>query len=158
LKIVLGTMKDQGDEVVAFLEPRVGGKPTLSGGEVEIADESVRAGVKPRHVKTYLKRFLHRKGLRRKYRVLIKEKELTLQELEFEEEEEKEKAVEAPKEGPKPEKVEEAPKEAEVAKEAAKEEPKAEEKAETKEEAPPEEKKEKPKPKKAAKPKKQTEK
>ncbi len=146
MKIVLGNLKDEGSELVAFLEPRVGTKPTLAGGALEIEDASVRTGVKPRHVKTYVKRFLHSKGLRKKFRVLVNARELTVQELEVKEEKEEEKVKEA-----KEEKAPAPP----AAVRAAKEEKEAEKpKAEEKKPSPPKEKKEKPKQKKAAKPKK----
>jgi hypothetical protein len=129
LKVALGTLKDKGDDLVAFLEPRVGTKPSLSGSEIEIEDEKVREGVKPRHVKTYIKRFLYMNKVRNKYRVFVSGKELTIQEIELgekEEEEEKKKAKPsvAPAEEEKPEEPE-APAEA-PAKEAEAEEPKAE--------------------------------
>lgn len=138
MKVELGTLKDKAEELVAFLEPRVGTKPTVSGSAVEIDDDGIRKGVKPRHVKTYVKRFLFTNKLRKNYRVLVKGRELTVQELELSEKEEeerekvKEKLEEAEKkemeereeEGPEPKKVEEAPPEPEK-KEAA---PKAEKK------------------------------
>ena len=129
MKVALGTLKDKGDDLVAFLEPRVGTKPSLSGSEIEIEDEKVREGVKPRHVKTYIKRFLYMNKVRNKYRVFVSGKELTIQEIELgekEEEEEKKKAKPsvAPAEEEKPEEPE-APAEA-PAKEAEAEEPKAE--------------------------------
>lgn len=126
MKVSLGTLKDKGDDLVAFLEPRVGTKPSLSGGEIEIEDEKVKEGVKPRQVKTYVKRFLYMNGVRKKYRVFVAGKELTIQEIEVgekEEEEEKKKAPEKPAE-PKPEEPE-AP-----AEEPAKEEEAEEQKPE----------------------------
>jgi len=134
LKVSLGTLKDSGDDLVAFLEPRVGTKPSLSGGEIEIEDEEVKEGVKPRHVKTYIKRFLYMKGVRKKYRVFVTGKELTIQEIELGEKEEEEKKKKAP------EKPEGAP-----AEEAKPEEPEAPA------EEPPKEEQTKEKPKKAAK-------
>jgi hypothetical protein len=127
LKVTLGTFKDKGDGLAAFLEPRVGTKPSLSGGEIEIEDEKIREGVKPRHVKTYIKRFLYMNGVRKKYRVFVAGKELTIQEIELgekaeEEAEEKKpekKVEEAPAAEAEPE-PEEAPKE-----EAEEEKPKA---------------------------------
>ena len=101
MKVALGTLKDKGDDLVAFLEPRVGTKPSLSGGELEIEDEKVKEGVRPRQVKTYIKRFLFMNGVRKKYRVFVAGKELTIQEIELgekEEEEEKKKAPEKPEE------------------------------------------------------------
>ena len=129
MKVSLGTLKDKGDDLVAFLEPRVGTKPSLSGGEIEIEDEKVKEGVKPRQVKTYVKRFLYMNGVRKKYRVFVAGKELTIQEIEVgekEEEEEKKKAPEKAAE-PKPEEpeapAEEPPKE-EAAEEQKPEKPK----------------------------------
>ena len=134
MKVSLGTLKDKGDDLVAFLEPRVGTKPSLSGGEIEIEDEKVKEGVRPRQVKTYVKRFLYMKGVRKKYRVFVAGKELTIQEIEVgekEEEAEKKKAPEKPEEA----KVEEA----------KPEEPEAPTEEPAKEEAAEEQKPEKPK-------------
>jgi len=93
LKITLGTLKDEGEELSAFLEPRVGAKPSVSSDSIEIEDGSIRAGVRPRHVKTYIKRFMYIKGIRKNFRVFVSGGELTIQEIELgkEEEEEKEK-------------------------------------------------------------------
>ena len=129
MKVALGTLKDKGDDLVAFLEPRVGTKPSLSGGEIEIEDEEMKEGVRPRHVKTYIKRFLYMNGVRKKYRVFVTGKELTIQEIELgekEEEEEKkapEKHEEAPAEEAKPEEPE-APEQEPAKEETTKEKPK----------------------------------
>ncbi len=127
MKVALGTLKDKGDALAAFLEPRVGAKPSLSGDSMEIEDESVKEGVRPRQVKTYIKRFLYMNGVRKKYRVFVSGKELTIQEIEVGEEEEKpEKKLEAKAEEVKPEaQAEEAKEEAEEEKPEAQEEPKA---------------------------------
>jgi hypothetical protein len=117
LKVALGTLKNKGDELAAFLEPRVGSKPSLSGDEIEFEDESVRTGVRPRHVKTYIKRFLYMNGVRKKYRVFVSGKELTIQEIEVGEEEEEEKGPKNPTEESEPKGPAEAA-EAEPAKEA----------------------------------------
>jgi type IV secretory pathway VirB10-like protein len=128
LKVVLGTLKYKGDELATFLEPRVGAKPSLSGDAIEIDDGEVREGVKPRHVKTYIKRFLYMNKVRKNYRVFVSGRELTIQEIELGEEKEEEekkpekKAEAAPVEEAKAEEPE-APEEPEG--EAA-EEPKAE--------------------------------
>jgi hypothetical protein len=81
LKVALGTLKSKGDALVTFLEPRVGAKPSLSGDAIEIEDESIRAGVKPRQVKTYIKRFLYMNGVRKNYRVFVSGRDLTIQEI-----------------------------------------------------------------------------
>ena len=130
MKVALGTFKDKGDQLAAFLEPRVGTKPSLSGDSMEIEDESIRTGVKPRQVKTYIKRFLYMNGVRKKYRIFVAGKELTIQEIEVgEEEEEKEKKApvkpeEAPGEGTPAEPEPEAPPQAEEAKAEPKAKPK----------------------------------
>lgn len=129
MKIALGTIKDQGEELAGFLEPRLGVKPSVSGDALEVEDSSIREGVRPRHVKTYIKRFMYMKGIKKKYRVFVSGKELTIQEIELGEEEEKEEkkrkeeAAKAPskEKGPE-EKEEQAP-------EKAPEEPKPEKKA-----------------------------
>jgi len=111
LKILLGTLKEKGDELAAFLEPRIGVKPEVSGAELEILDSAIRKGLRSRHVKTYVKRFLSIEKVRQDYRVLVESGELRLVELEREEEEEeKEKAkpAETEKEEPGPE-VKETP-------------------------------------------------
>ena len=118
MKVVLGGLKDKAEELQSFLEPRVGVKPSVSSGELEMEDSAIRKGVRPRHVKTYVKRFLHQKGLRKTFRVLVNGSQLTIQELEREEEEKKEEKKEAPKK-----KEEEAvPKEAEEKEEMKKKE------------------------------------
>ena len=123
MKVALGTLKDSGDDLVTFLEPRVGTKPSLSGDSIEIEDENVREGVKPRHVKTYIKRFLYMKGVRRKYRVFVAGKDLTIQEIEVGEEEEEEKKKEGAK---KPEEAKQEEVKAEEPEEEPPEPPKEE--------------------------------
>jgi hypothetical protein len=98
MKILLGTLKDKGDELAAFLEPRIGVKPEVGGGELDIEDSSIKKGVRSRHVKTYIKRFLSIKKVRDDYRVLVESGELRLVELEGEEEEEEEEKGKAKEE------------------------------------------------------------
>jgi hypothetical protein len=130
LKISLGTLKDQGEELAEFLEPRVGTKPSVSGGSLEMDDGSIREGVRPRHVKTYIKRFMYTKGVKKNYRVFVSGKELTIQEIELGEEEKKKGEEEKKKgeeEAPKAPSEEEGPKEKEEpAPEKVPEEPKQE--------------------------------
>ena len=102
MKILLGTLKDKGDDLAAFLEPRIGVKPEVGGGELDIEDSSIRKGVRSRHVKTYIKRFLSMEKVRDDYRVLVESGELRLVELEGEEEEEKEEKKSKGKEEAKP--------------------------------------------------------
>ena len=137
MKIILGTFKDEGEELAEFLEPRVGAKPQVSGGELTVDDDSMKKTVKARHVKTYVKRFLWKKGERKNYRVLVEGKELRLIELEPSEAEEEERKKEEARKEEQAEKKEEEPKAAEEPEKKV-EEPAAEE---TKVEAPVEEEK-----------------
>jgi len=91
MKIVLGNLKDNGADLATFLEPRIGVKPTSSGGELTIEDDSVRKGVKPQQIKTYIKRYLLKSDQRKLYKIVVEGKELTLVYLEEMEEEEEEK-------------------------------------------------------------------
>ena len=91
MKILLGTLKDKGDDLAEFLEPRIGVKGEVSGGELDIEDKSLKKGIRSRHVKTYVKRFLSIEKVRDDYRVLVEGGELRLVELEGTEEEEEEK-------------------------------------------------------------------
>lgn len=124
MKILLGTLKDKGDALAEFLEPRIGVKGEVSGGELDIEDKSIKKGVRSRHVKTYIKRFLSIQKVRDDYRVLVEGSELRLVELapsEAEEEEEKEKEKKAKQAKEKPAEEPEAP--AAEAKAAAPQEP-----------------------------------
>ena len=98
MKIILGTFKDEGAELAEFLEPRIGAKPAVSGGELTFEDDSIKKSVRARHVKTYVKRFLWKKGERKNYRVLVEGKELRLIELEPSEAEEEERKKEEERE------------------------------------------------------------
>ncbi|MDA4122263.1 MAG: hypothetical protein OK456_03675 [Thaumarchaeota archaeon] len=100
MKIALGEFKDNGEELAEFLEPRIGVKPKSSGDGLEIDDDSVRKAVKPRHVKTYIKRFLLMKDQRQDYKILVDGTDLTMIYLESDqdkEEKEEEKKREATK-------------------------------------------------------------
>ncbi|MBI2648911.1 MAG: hypothetical protein HYU03_01650 [Thaumarchaeota archaeon] len=117
MKILLGALRDRAEELVSFLEPRVGTKPSSSGSEIEIEDSTVRQGVKPRQVKTYVKRFLHKTGQRKAFRVLVAGGELSIVQLEGGEEQEPAGPTGTKQEEAKPEPVKEAaPKEKEEAK------------------------------------------
>lgn len=129
MKIRLGNLKDQGEELAAFLEPRVGVKPSVSGDALEVEDGSIREGVRPRHVKTYIKRFMYMKGVRKKFRVFVSGKELTIQEIELSEEEEKEEKKRKEEAAKAPIKEESPEEKEEPAPEKAPEEPKPERKA-----------------------------
>ncbi|QQG49228.1 MAG: hypothetical protein HY247_02645 [archaeon] len=144
MKVSLGTLKYKGEELVTFLEPRVGVKPSLSGDTLEMEDSGLRQGVRPRQVKTYLKRFLYMNGVRKNYRVFVTGTELKIQEIELGEKEEegKKEEKEAKKEEPEAPGKEDSPAEdapaepeakepkSEKPKKAAPKKPKAKKKAE----------------------------
>lgn len=117
MKILLGTLKDKGDDLAAFLEPRIGVKGEVSGGELDIEEKSLKKGIRSRHVKTYIKRFLSMEKVREDYRVLVDGGELRLVELEGTEEEEEEKEEKKGKTKAKP--AEKEPEPAADEKEAA---------------------------------------
>ena len=129
MKINLGTIKDQGEELAVFLEPRVGVKPSVSGDTLEVEEGSIREGVRPRHVKTYIKRFMYMRGVKKKYRVFVSGKELTIQEIELGEEEEKEEKRRKEEAAKAPSKEENPGEKEEPAPKKASEEPKPEKKA-----------------------------
>jgi len=107
MKILLGTLKDKGDELAVFLEPRIGVKPETGGGELDIEEKSLKEGIRSRHVKTYIKRFLSIEKVRGDYRVLVENGELRLVEIEREEEEEEKEEKKGKEEGKSPEKEKE---------------------------------------------------
>jgi len=82
--INLGDLKDMRDDVAALLEEKLGVKPVVDVGRIVLEGTAVRA----RDVKLYLKKFLHRKGLRRDFRIFVEKGEVDLVALEREEEEE----------------------------------------------------------------------
>lgn len=86
VKVNLGELKDVKDDLAALLERKLGVKPVVEGGGVVIEDDDKT--VKVKDVKLHLKKFLHSKGLRRKFRILVEKGELNIVALEQEEEEE----------------------------------------------------------------------
>jgi hypothetical protein len=91
MKIILGTFKDNAQDLADFLGPRLGDVPAVSSDELTFDDEKMKKTIRSRHVKTYIKRYLNRKGERDNYQILVEGRELRMIELEQEEEEEEEK-------------------------------------------------------------------
>jgi hypothetical protein len=114
MKILLGTLKDKGDDLAEFLEPRIGVKGEVSGGELDIEDKSIKKGIRSRHVKTYIKRFLSIEKVRHDYRVLVEGSELRLVEIETDKEVEEELEKEEAKKKTESHAEKEAAKAAEV--------------------------------------------
>jgi hypothetical protein len=81
ISIELGDLKDSGDELVSFLASRCGAEVRREGSSLGIYSMRRRVGG-VRLVRTYLKKFLHQKGLRREMRVMLKGKVFSFQSLE----------------------------------------------------------------------------
>ena len=124
MKILLGTLKEKGEDLAEFLEPRIGVKGEVSGGELDIADNEIKKGIRSRHVKTYIKRFLSMEKVRDRYRVLVEGGELRLVELETDEEVEEELEAEEAKKKTESNAEKEAAKAAEVPSTATEDAPK----------------------------------
>ncbi len=76
VQINLGKLKDRGDEIIALLEEKLGVSPVLEGGKILLEEED--RPVKIKDVKTYLKKYLHREGLRKDTRILVDKGEVNL--------------------------------------------------------------------------------
>jgi hypothetical protein len=83
---------DLKNDVVTFIESKLPVKSEKDGDVISFEDKSSRSHVTSPEVRTYMKRFLHSKDLRKKFRILSEDGSLTFvkQKLEKEEEEEEE--------------------------------------------------------------------
>jgi hypothetical protein len=90
---------DLKDDVVAFIESKLPVKSDKDGDVITFDDKSPRSHVTSPEVRTYLKRFLHSKDLKKQFRLLSEDGSLTFvkQKLEKEDEEEKEKEASSSK-------------------------------------------------------------
>lgn len=88
VQVVLGKLKDRGKDIAALLESKIGVSPVVEGDKITF--EGGEKPVRVRDVKTYLKRFLHREGLKRDFRLLVQGGVVNVVELERVEEEEEE--------------------------------------------------------------------
>jgi hypothetical protein len=86
ISIELGGLKDSGEELVSFLASRCGADVRREGSTVAIYSMRRRVGG-VKLVRTYLKKFLHQKGLRGDVRVLLKGKVFSFRSLGEEEKE-----------------------------------------------------------------------
>ena len=82
VQINLGKLKN-GEGIVLLLKDKLGVSPVLEGKKIILEDENNPVRIKD--VKTYLKKFLHREGLRKKIRILVEKGEINLVEMEIEE-------------------------------------------------------------------------
>jgi hypothetical protein len=76
VQINLGKLKDRGDEIITMLEEKLGVSPVLEGGKILLEEED--RPVKMKDLKMYLKKYLHREGLRRDNRILVDKGEVNL--------------------------------------------------------------------------------
>ncbi len=84
VKINLGKLKNKESDVRAFLQEKLGVEPTVEGGSITVGDED--HPVKVGDVKTYLKRYVHREGLKKEARVLVEKGEVKIVQSKQEEE------------------------------------------------------------------------
>jgi hypothetical protein len=87
------------DDVVTFVESKLAVKSDKSGDLITFEDKSERTHVSSPEVRTYLKRFLHTKNLKKKFRLLSEDGALKFvkRPLDKEEEEEEESEDKAEK-------------------------------------------------------------
>ncbi len=91
------------EDVVSFIEAKLPVKSDKDGDLISFEDKSPRTHVSSPEIRTYMKRFLHSKDLRKQFRILSEDGSLTFvkQKLEKEEEEEEEKTKKAESSGSK---------------------------------------------------------
>lgn len=83
-----GLESDVKEGLVEFIESKLPVKSEKEGETVTFEDKSPRTHVRSPQVRTYLKRYLHQKELRKQYRVLSEEGSLKFVKQKVEEEEE----------------------------------------------------------------------
>ncbi|MBI2936931.1 MAG: hypothetical protein HYY22_01860 [Thaumarchaeota archaeon] len=76
VKINLGKLKNKESDIGAFLQEKLGVAPTVGGGSITIGNED--HPVKINDVKTYLKRYIHREGLKNETRILVEKGEVNI--------------------------------------------------------------------------------
>ncbi len=84
VQINLGKSKVSGDEMVSLLNEKLDSSAVLDGKKILFKDDD--KPVRMKDVKTYLKKYLHRKGLRKQIRILVDKGEVIFVELQQEEE------------------------------------------------------------------------
>jgi len=73
LKIDLGGLKGKDNDLLIFLKEKLGVEVSFSQADnsMLLDNSSRKKPLKASTVKTYVKRFLHKEGLRQKYRVFV---------------------------------------------------------------------------------------
>ena len=85
---LMGLESDVKEGLVEFIESKLPVKSEKEGEIVTFEDKSPRTHVRGPQVRTYLKRYLHQKELRKQYRVLSEDGSLKFVKQQVEEEEE----------------------------------------------------------------------
>jgi|TARA_B100000959_G_C14929399_1_gene602949 hypothetical protein len=84
VQINLGKSKVSGDDIVLLLNEKLGSSAVLEGKKILFEDED--KPVRMKDIKTYLKKYLHREGLRKQTRIIIDKGEINFVELQQEDE------------------------------------------------------------------------
>ena len=84
VQINLGKSKVNGEDIVSLLNEKLGISPVLEGKKILFEDED--NPVRMKDIKTYLKKYLHREGLRKQIRMIVEHGEINFVELQLEEE------------------------------------------------------------------------
>jgi len=81
---------DLKDDVVTFLEAKLPIKSDKDGDVISFEDKSARSHVTSPEIRTYMKRFLHAKELKKQFRILSEDGSLTFVKQHIDKEDEKE--------------------------------------------------------------------
>lgn len=87
---ISGLEADLKDGLASFIESKLKVKSEREGDSVTFEDKTEKTHVKSTEIRTYLKRYLHAKDLRKKYRLLSEDGELKFVKVKIEEESEEE--------------------------------------------------------------------
>ena len=85
---------DAKESLVDFIESKLPLKSDTDGGVVTFTDKSPRSHVTSPEVRTYLKRYLHAKDLKKQYRILSEDNSLKFVKQKVDKKEEEEEAKE----------------------------------------------------------------
>lgn len=81
IRIRLGKLEKNREELMNFLRARLGDRVSLEDDVISIGDATPPAARNLRQIKTYVKRFLHKRGLKDRFRVLVAKGEMKVVEL-----------------------------------------------------------------------------
>jgi hypothetical protein len=75
VQIVLSEFRDKSDDIVKFLQDKLKTNVSVEGNRITVEEKTE---VNKNKVKTYLKRFLHREGVRKNYKINIEKDEIKI--------------------------------------------------------------------------------